>query len=86
MGCQYFEPCEHGSDTFTINIPKFTFGRGCLQEAGARAVAIGMSRVALFTDPFLEQGVYVNSVVTSLKQAGIYVDIFSEIRIEADDA
>ena len=86
MGCQYFAPCEHGSDTFTIDIPKITFGRGCLHEAGARAEAIGMSRVALFTDPFLKDGPYVESVVNSLKEAGIDVAVFSEIRIEADDA
>lgn len=86
MGCQYFTPCEHGSNTFTIDIPKVTFGRGCLQEAGARAAAIGMSRVALFTDPYLKDGPYVETVVHSLKAAGIDVAIFSEIRIEADDA
>ncbi len=86
MGCQYFAPCERGSDTFTINIPKITFGRGCLREAGARAVSFGMSRVALFTDPFLKDGPYVESVLSSLKEAGIDVAVFSEIRIEADDA
>ena len=86
MGCQYFVPCEHGSNTFTIDIPKVTFGRGCLQEAGARANSHGMSRVALFTDPFLKDGPYVDTVVHSLKAAGIDVAIFSEIRIEADDA
>ncbi len=86
MGCQYFEPCDHGSDTFTIDIPKVTFGRGCLREAGARAAAIGMSRVALFTDPFLKEGPYVDSVISSLKAAGLDVAVFSEIRIEADDA
>ena len=51
MGCQYFEPCDQGADTFTIAIPKLTFGRGCLHEAGPRASALGMTRVALFTDP-----------------------------------
>ncbi|MDH5353873.1 MAG: iron-containing alcohol dehydrogenase [Gammaproteobacteria bacterium] len=86
MGCQYFSPCEHGSGSFTIQIPKITFGRDCLQEAGARAVSHGMSRVALFTDPFLKDGAYVETVTGSLKAAGIDVAIFSEIRIEADDA
>jgi len=28
MGCQYFDPCDHGGDTFTIAIPEVTFGRG----------------------------------------------------------
>ncbi|MCP4188767.1 MAG: iron-containing alcohol dehydrogenase [Gammaproteobacteria bacterium] len=86
MGCQYFEPCEHGSDSFTVDIPKVTFGRGCLQEAGARAASLGMSQVALFTDPFLRDGPYVEIVSQSLKLAGIDFAVFSEIRIEADDA
>ena len=86
MGCQYFAPCDHGSESFTIQIPKVTFGRGCLAEAGARAAAIGMSRVALFTDPFLRDGPYVETVTLSLRDAGIDVAVFSEVRIEADDA
>lgn len=85
MGCQYFEPCEHGADSFTIAVPKMTFGRGCLREAGARAAALGMTRVALFTDPRLRQGPYVRSVLESLKLAGIDVALFDEITIEADD-
>ena len=56
MGCQYFDPCDNGADTFTIAIPKVTFGRGCLAEAGERARGLGMNRVALFTDAALNQG------------------------------
>ena len=86
MGCQYFDPCDNGADTLTIAIPKYTFGRGCLREAGARARGIGMSRVGLFTDPFLRDGTYVAIVLESLRNAGIEVDVFDEITIEADDA
>ena len=86
MGCQYFDPCENGADTYTIAIPRYTFGRGCLREAGARAAGLGMSRVALFTDPFLRDGAYVATVLESLQQAGIDSTVFDEITIEADDA
>jgi hydroxyacid-oxoacid transhydrogenase len=86
MGCQYFAPCEHGAETFTIAIPKVTFGRGCLAEAGARARGLGMSRVALFTDRILRQGPYVASVLDSLRAAGLDTAVFDEITIEADDA
>lgn len=86
MGCQYFQACDQGADTFTIGLPKLTFGRGCLKEAGVRAAARGMSRIALFTDPFLKDGPYVTTVQESLQQAGIDSAIFSEIRIEPDDA
>jgi alcohol dehydrogenase class IV len=86
MGCQYFDPCDHGADTFTIAIPKVTFGRGCLAEAGARARALGMTRIAVFTDPFLRDSVYVATVLDSLAQAGLDAAVFDEIAIEADDA
>lgn len=85
MGCQYFEPCEHGADSFTIGLPKLTFGRGCLSEVGARAAARGMTRVALFADPFLKDGPYVSSVQKSLRQAGVDFAVFSDIRIEPDN-
>lgn len=86
MGCQYFTPCDHGADSFTIGLPKLTFGRGSLSEAGARAAAQGMTRVALFTDPVLKNGSYLATVQKSLQQAGVDSAIFSEIRIEPDDA
>ena len=86
MGCQYFDPCDHGADTFTIAIPRVTFGRGCLSEAGVRAHGLGMKRVALFTDPFLRDGEYVATVLDSLGQAGLDTVVFDEITIEADDA
>jgi len=85
MGCQYFDPCDNGADNFTIAIPRVTFGRGCLAEAGARARGLGMSRVALFTDRILRQGPYVASVLESLRKAGLDVAVFDEITIEADD-
>jgi len=85
MGCQYFAPCDDGADTFTLAIPKLTFGRGCLDEAGARVAARGMTRIALFTDPNLKDGPYVATVLQSIRDVGLETAIFSEIRIEADD-
>ncbi len=85
MGCQYFEPCEGGAGTFTVAMPKLTFGRGCLDEVGARAAARDLKRVALFTDPYLVDGPYVDTVRRSLAAAGIDVAVFSDIRIEPDD-
>lgn len=85
MGCQYFEPCDHGADTFTVAMPKFTFGRGCLAEVGARAAGRGMRRAALVTDPHLANGPYVATALDSLKTAGVDVAVFSDVRIEPDD-
>lgn len=85
MACQYFAPCEHGAESFTIDIPKVTFGRGVLTEVGERAKALSMKDVALFTDAHLENGPYVASVKQSLLDAGLNCQIFSDIRIEPDD-
>ena len=52
MSCchHYFAPNQGGDDAFTIDASMMTFGAGCLDEAGDQAKALGMSRVALFTD------------------------------------
>ena len=86
MGCQYFDPCDHGADSFTIASPRVTFGRGCLNEAGARARGLGMSRVGVFTDPLIRDSAYFATVMDSLRASGLDSDVFDEITIEADDA
>ena len=85
MGCQYFEPSEGGANSYTVAIPKLTFGRGTLAEVGLRAEALGFKKVVLFTDPMLESGPLVELVAQSLKKHNIEKHIFSDIRIEPDD-
>ncbi len=85
MACQYFTPCEHGAETFTVMMPKLTFGRGCLAELGQRARTRGFTWVALFTDPYLRDGPFVRGALESLAAEGIDVAVFSEVRIEPDD-
>lgn len=85
MGCQYYAPTEQGADSFTVAMPRLTVGRGTLQEVGERAAALGMSRVALFTDPGLQQGPLVTIARESLTAAGIDLGVFFDIRIEPDD-
>jgi hydroxyacid-oxoacid transhydrogenase len=86
MGCcQYFEPSVGGADSFTVQMPRITFGRGTLAEAGERARALGMHRAALFTDPFLAESAQVAKVRKSLKAAGVEAAVFSEVLIEPGD-
>ncbi|TFH40391.1 MAG: alcohol dehydrogenase, partial [Lysobacterales bacterium] len=51
--CQYFTPVENGADSFTVEMPRLTFGRGCLAELGERVKALGVRRAAVITDRFL---------------------------------
>ncbi|MCY4275276.1 MAG: iron-containing alcohol dehydrogenase [Gammaproteobacteria bacterium] len=86
MSCQHYDLIEGGAQSFTVAMPKYTFGRNTLSEAGVRAESNGMKTVALFTDPQLAQGPYVATVQESLKSQSIGVTIFSDIRIEPDDS
>jgi alcohol dehydrogenase class IV len=86
MACQYFFPEDGGADTFTVAMPKLTFGRGCLREAGRRAALRGIRRAALITDPFLVHGPYVDTVRHSLADNNVDCAVFSDVRIEPCDA
>jgi alcohol dehydrogenase class IV len=86
MGCcQYFTPSDGGADTFTVEMPRLTFGRGCLSEVGERAVSRGMRRIAIITDEYLNDSAHVARVRGSLDAAGLDHATFDEIRIEPSD-
>lgn len=70
---------------FTIDASRVTFGRGCLHEVGDRAVALGMKRVALFTDAALHRLAHFECVHDSLARAGLDVVVFEEVSIEPTD-
>ena len=78
MGCQYHAPTENGADTFTVAMPRLTFGRGCLDEVGARVATRLLKRIALFTDPLLADGPLVARARASLEAAGIDVAVFCD--------
>ena len=46
----YFTHKTGGDSIFSVEAPKIKFGRGSLQEVGDDAKALGMTRVAVFTD------------------------------------
>jgi hydroxyacid-oxoacid transhydrogenase len=86
MGCcQYFTPGENGADTFTVEMPRLTFGRGCLSELGERIKARGVRRAALITDRFLSGSQLLERALRSLDGAGVDHGVFDETRIEPSD-
>ena len=85
MGCQYYDPCENGATSFTVAMPRLTFGRGCLAELGTRAVGRGFKRTAIITDPGLRDGAIVAKATESLQRAGIDAAVFSDIQVEPTD-
>jgi len=85
MGCQYDDPTHDGATSFTVAMPRLTFGRGTLSEVGARSARYQLKNIALFTDPYLLDGPLVASAKASLAAAGISVAVFSDIRVEPCD-
>ena len=73
---------ETSDKAFTVGMPTFTFGAGCLAEAGDHARELSLTRVALFTDRVLAASPYLATVRASLEAAGIAPTIYDEVAIE----
>ncbi len=81
----YFAPTEGGDYAFTVEAPKIKFGRGALRELGDDARALGMTRVALYTDPNVAQLEPVAIAKKSLEDAGLTVAVYDEVEVEPTD-
>ena len=86
MGCcHYYAPSEGGDEAFSVDASTITFGPGVLAEAGDHAKALGIERIALMTDAGLTRTPHVAKVERSLKQAGLDVVLYDEVRVEPTD-
>src|ERR1700741_1965590 len=86
MSCCHYQPTGDGLDTaFTVDASRITFGRRCLEEVGDRAEALGMARVALFSDPVVAALKVFDTAHRSRSAAGIDVVPYTEVRVEPTD-
>ena len=81
----YFQPTEGGDKIFSVESSKIKFGLGALHEVGGDARALGMTRVAIFTDPNVAQLEPVAIAAESLKKQGIDVAIYKDVEVEPTD-
>ena len=81
----YFTHANGGDTAFSVEAPKIKFGAGVLAETGSDAKALGMQRVAVFTDSRIRELEPVHKVTRALKQAGIDLAIFDETEVEPTD-
>jgi len=81
----YFTHTNGGDTAFSVEAPKIKFGTGVLTETGSDAKALGMQRVAVFTDSRIRELEPVHKVTRALKQAGIDLAIFDETEVEPTD-
>src|SRR3712207_6177156 len=86
MGCCHYHPVGEGCDNaFTVDTSRITFGRGCLAEVGDRARALGMRRVALFSDERVARLPHFEKVYQSLTTAGLDVAVYTDVHVEPTD-
>ena len=86
MGCcHYYAPSEGGDAAFSVDVSAITFGRGVLKEAGDHAAALGISRIALMTDPRLAGLAHAATVKDALEAAGLDVVVYDEVQVEPTD-
>jgi len=83
--CHYYAFSDGGDTAFTVDMSAITFGAGCLAEAGDQARALGMKRVALFTDKGVARFPHAETVAKSLRAAGCDVTVYDEVRVEPTD-
>ncbi len=86
MSCCHYQPTGDGLETaFTVDASRITFGRGCLEELGDRGAALGMTRVALFSDAGVAALEVFDTAQRSLRAAGIDVVEYTDVRFEPTD-
>jgi hydroxyacid-oxoacid transhydrogenase len=87
MACCDFPTIANDCDgAFTVDASRVTFGRGCLAEAGDRARALGLRRVALFTDARVTELSVFEKTHDSLVAAGLDVITYTDVHVEPTDA
>ncbi len=88
MSCcaHHYAAAPGGDRGFEVDATRVRFGRGLLDETGDAARALGMTRVALFTDRRLRALPFVETVRASLAAAGLDVAIYDDVAVEPTDA
>ena len=71
---------------FSTEASAVVFGPGATREVGPRMKALGCNRVLLVTDPVLVRLEPVAVALESLRGAGVDVEVFSDVRVEPNDA
>src|SRR4051812_4134248 len=84
--CHYYAIAEGHESAFSVDVASISFGPGVLKEVGEHARALGMKRVALFTDLRVGKLECVADALASLRGAGADVALYDETQVEPTDA
>jgi len=82
----YYAPRPGGETVFAVPPSSVKFGPGALDEIGADAKMLGMTRAALFTDEHVSETPSLRIALDALIGAGIDVAVFEGVHVEPTDA
>jgi hydroxyacid-oxoacid transhydrogenase len=85
MVCCHYVPIEGRESVFSVDRNPITFGRGALDEVGPWARALGLSRVAVITDPRVAALEPFGRALSSLRGAGVEAALYDEVKVEPTD-
>jgi alcohol dehydrogenase class IV len=84
--CHHYARQPGGDAAFAVDVSAITYGAGCLAECGDQAAALGLRRVAVFTDRRLVDSPHVATVLGSLRAAGADAVLYDAVQVEPTDA
>lgn len=84
--CHHYQFAAGHESVFAVDFSSIKYGPGALDELHFDATELGMTRVALFTDPVVKNLELVDSAIQGLHGAGIEYDIYDEVSIEPTDS
>lgn len=81
-----YYPLQPGNESvFVVSTTPIKFGPGCVGELGSEARAMGLSRVALFTDRLVLGLPPAQAALRSLQAAGLDVVVYDRTAVEPTD-
>ena len=83
--CHHYQLTAGHESVFSVDFNSIKYGQGALRELQFDIQEIGMTRVALFTDPVVRELVPVQDTLKRLSQANIEFEIYDEISVEPTD-
>jgi alcohol dehydrogenase class IV len=83
--CHHYDFIDGKEHVFAVDPSAIRFGPGALAEIGHDARALGLKRVALFTDRGVAALECVATVASALRAADVDVAIFDDVRVEPTD-
>jgi len=83
--CHHYRFAEGFESVYAVEAPPIRFGPGVHREIGEDTRALGLSRVAVFTDPGVARLEAVPTVTRSLADAGVDAVVYDEVHVEPTD-